>query len=164
MKKIIRITAFLLAALMLFSIVSCDNGDPKDTGETAASVTEKQTEPQPQTDKLETAPASTEAPQTEPATTEAPPVLTGPTDAAYVTFEDSQILKCVTEKSAVKTDVTLDEKAGYLLKISTAKKTSDPYVMFNYKKYMKAFGLTCVEASEYKYITHPATCQCIIFN
>ncbi len=152
MKNIIRITALLLAALMLFSFVSCNNGNPDQTETGEASVTEKQTEPQPQTEKPETEPATTEAPLTEPATTEAPPVLTGPTDPAYVTFEDSQILKSVTEKNALQADVTLDEKAGYLLKLSTTKKTADPYVTFNYKKYMKAFGLTCIEVSEYKYI------------
>ena len=86
---------------MLFSFVSCNNGKPQETETDEASVTEKQTEPQKETEKPETDPATTEAPQTEPATTEAPPVLTGPTGPAYVTFEDSQILKSVTEKNAL---------------------------------------------------------------
>ena len=154
MKKTVKITAALLAAATLFALAACGGGKTDNTVTNEVSATEAVTEPAPETEKqtdAETVPATTEAP-TEPATTEAPPNLEGPKDPAVVTFDESQILKSVSDKNQCTAEVVLDEKAGYLLKLSTTKKTTDPYAMFNYKKYMKAFGLDCIEASEYKYI------------
>ena len=152
MKRSIRFIAALLLAATLFALAACNNG--KTTETEAASKTERVTETQPGTEppETETEPAATEAPQTEPATTEAKPNLDGPTDPAVVTFDEAQILKAVTEKNHCTAEVVLDEKAGYLLKLTTSKKTTDPFAMFSYKKYMKTFGLDCIEASEYKYI------------
>ncbi|MBQ3870647.1 MAG: DUF4091 domain-containing protein, partial [Clostridia bacterium] len=151
MKRTVKIISLLLILATAFTLAACTDRPADDTSATEAAASEVRTDPQTVTDRPDTEPIETEIQETEPVT-EAPPDLDGPDDPWLITFEETQILKSVSEKKDCEVSTVLDEKNGWLLKLSTTKKTTDPYAMFNYKKYVKAFGLTQIEASECKYI------------
>ncbi len=100
--------------------------------------------------------ATTEEATTEEATTEDPSTrVNEPTDPAHVTSFDSTRPKLNTIHNGAnqcKFEIVMDQTYGSVLKLTTTKGASDPFVTFNYGNYMKGMKLSSVSADEYKYI------------
>ena len=152
-----------LATLLTLLLVACtetmsDETLPADTTLTTDPVTgEPVTSPDTEgaADTEETTEALTEA-LTEEVTTEDPATrINEPTDPAHVTFFDSKRPKLNTIFSGAnqcKFSIEMDATYGSVLKLTTTKGASDPFVTFNYGGYMKGMKLDAVNADEYKYI------------
>ena len=152
-----------LATLLTLLLVACtetmpDETLPADTTITTDPVTgEPVTSPDTEgaADTEETTEAPTEA-LTEEVTTEDPATrINEPTDPAHVTFFDSKRPKLNTIFSGAnqcKFSIEMDATYGSVLKLTTTKGASDPFVTFNYGGYMKGMKLDAVNADEYKYI------------
>ena len=74
----------------------------------------------------------------------------GPRSATEVTFDADDALKYFTGPNDAKAELVKDSTFGRVVKLSTTKKTNDPFITFNYKGYMKAYGLTPASADTYK--------------
>ena len=152
-----------LATLLTLLLVACtetmpDETQPADTTITTDPVTgEPVTSPDTEgaADTEETTEALTEA-LTEEVTTEDPATrINEPTDGAHVTFFEPTRPKLNTIFSSpnqCKATIEMDPTYGSVLKLTTTKGASDPFVTFNYASYMKALKLDAVNADEYKYI------------
>ena len=157
-----------LATLLTLLLVACtevlpDETLPADTTLTTDPVTGEPVTGEPVTspdtegaaDTEETTEALTEA-LTEEVTTEDPATrINEPTDPAHVTFFDSKRPKLNTIFSGAnqcKFSIEMDATYGSVLKLTTTKGASDPFVTFNYASYMKGMKLDAVNADEYKYI------------
>lgn len=152
-----------LATLLTLLLVACtetmpDETLPADTTITTDPVTgEPVTSPDTEgaADTEETTEALTEA-LTEEVTTEDPATrINEPTDPAHVTFFDSKRPKLNTIFSGAnqcKFSIEMDATYGSVLKLTTTKGASDPFVTFNYGGYMKGMKLDAINADEYKYI------------
>ena len=152
-----------LATLLTLLLVACtevlpDETQPADTTLTTDPVTgEPVTSPDTEgtADTEETTEAPTEI-LTEEVTTEDPATrINEPTDPAHVTFFDSKRPKLNTVLNGAnqcRYSIEMDETYGSVLKLTTAKGASDPFVTFNYNTYMRGMKLDAVNADEYKYI------------
>ena len=155
----------MLATLLALLLVACTKGGDGTT--TTVGGTSSVTDPA--TDA--TTDAKTEAPtapadpnetettavsETEPETTVDPATrINEPTDPAHVTFFDSKRPKLNTIFSGTnqcKYEIVMDETYGSVLKLTTTKNASDPFVFFNYASYMKGLKLDSLSADDYKYI------------
>ena len=123
-----------------------DSGDV--TEEPSAAVTDTPTE--------EITDTPTEEVTTEEVTTEDPATrVNEPTDPAHVTFFDSKRPKLnsiLSGANQCKFEIVMDGTYGSVLKLTTTKGASDPFVTLNYSSYMKGLKLDAVSADEYKYI------------
>ena len=154
----------VLATLTALLLVACTEGGSSDgtTADTTIAVTDPVTgEPtvEPDSDETTEAPteeATTEEVTTEEATTEDPATrINEPTDPAHVTFFDSKRPKfssVVSGANQCKAEIVMDPTYGSVMKLTTTKGASDPFVTFNYAAYMKGLKLDNVSADEYKYI------------
>ena len=153
----------VLATLMALLLVACTEGGSGETTTPAGSVvTDPVTgEPtaEPNTDGDTEAPteeATTEDATTEEVTTEDPATrINEPTDPAHVTFFDSKRPKfssVVSGANQCKAEIVMDPTYGSVMKLTTTKGASDPFVTFNYAAYMKGLKLDNISADDYKYI------------
>ena len=151
-----------LATLMALLLVACNEGGGEDTTPQDTTLTDPITgEPtaEPDSDDVTEAPTdeeTTEEATTEEVTTEDPATrINEPTDGAHVTFFEPTRPKLNTIFSSpnqCKATIEMDPTYGSVLKLTTTKGASDPFVTFNYAAYMKALKLDGVSADEYKYI------------
>ncbi|MBO7658226.1 MAG: DUF4091 domain-containing protein [Clostridia bacterium] len=134
------------------------------TGEETEQPTEEQSE-QPTEEQSEepteeqpTAGQPTEVPTEQPteapteAPTEEPTPEPGPTSATYVTFDSSKAVNYFTGPNATKASLEEDPDFGHVVKITTTGITNDPFIFFNYKGYLQAYGITPASASTYKVV------------
>lgn len=75
-----------------------------------------------------------------------------PDSSVDVLFTAGDILKYFTGPNDVKAEVFDDPDYGNTVRLSTTKKTNDPFISFSYESYMTAYKLTAVSADEYKYV------------
>ena len=154
-----------LATLMALLLVACTEGGTEDTTptDTTAAVTDAPTaEPdtdggtEAPTDENTTEEVTTSEVTTEEVTTEDPATrINEPTDPAHVTFFEPtrpKLSSIFSSPNQCKATIEMDQTYGSVLKLTTTKGASDPFVTFNYAAYMKAMKLDCVSADEYKYI------------
>ena len=134
---------------------------PSEEATTEATATEEVTTEATATEEITAEEATTEEVTTEEATTEEETTedpatrINEPTDPAHVTFFDSKRPKLssfISGANQCKFEIVMDETYGSVLKLTTTKGASDPYVTFNYAAYMKGLKLDAVSADEYKYI------------
>ncbi len=163
----------LLVTLTALLLVACTELGTQDTTADSAEVTNPATgEPTVEsgteeptetpsdevtnTPTIEVTETPTEEPTTEEVTTEDPATrVNEPTDPAHVTFFDSKRPKLntfLTGANQCKYEIVMDQTYGSVLKLTTTKSASDPFVTFNYATYMKGVKLTPVSADDYKYI------------
>lgn len=77
------------------------------------------------------------------------------TDSAHVTFYESKRPKLsaiFTGANQCRADIAMDKTYGSVLKLTTNRGASDPFITFNYSAYLKPHKLDPVSADEYKYI------------
>ena len=160
----------VVATVLTLLLVACTQGGneetaPSDTaGVTSPSAGESTHEPgtvgsssEEATDAPteETTPAVTEAP-TEEVTTEDPAArINEPTDPTHVTFYDSKrprLNAIFSGANQCRVSIEMDPTYGSVVKLTTGRGASDPFVTFNYANYMKPHQLDPVSADEYKYI------------
>ncbi len=122
--------------------------DPTDNVTTAAKA-ETPTEPaEPHETETETVPETETT--ADPATR-----INQPTDAAHVTFYDPgrpRLNTFVAEANQCVAKIVMDDTYGSVLKLTTTRNASDPYVSFKYANYLKHLDLKPVSADEYKFI------------
>ncbi len=157
---IILVLATLMA--LLFAACTTKGGSETTPGDTTVVTDPVTGEPVTVPDTEGTAKdteALTETPTealTEEVTTEDPATrVNEPTDPAHVTFFDSKRPKLNSIFSGAnqcKFAIEMDSTYGSVLKLTTTKGASDPFVTFNYAGYMKGLKLDSVSADEYKYI------------
>lgn len=160
----------VVATVLTLLLVACTQGgneetSPSDTvGATSPSAGDSTHEPgtvgsssEEATDAPteETTPAVTEAPAEE-VTTEDPATRVNElTDPAHVTFYDSKRPKLnaiFSGANQCRVSIEMDPTYGSVVKLTTGRGASDPFVTFNYANYMKPHQLDPVSADEYKYI------------
>ena len=151
-----------LATLMALLLVACTEGGTEDTTPADTTATEPVTDAptaEPDTDGDTEAPteeATTEEVTTEEVTTEDPATrINEPTDGAHVTFFEPtrpKLSSIFSGANQSKATIEMDGTYGSVLKLTTTRGASDPFVTFNYAAYMKALKLDAVSADEYKYI------------
>ena len=153
-----------LATLLALLLVACTQGGSTDTTASDTTATDPVTgEPTAEPDG--TTPEDTETPTdeetteeatTEEVTTEDPATrINEPTDGAHVTFFEPtrpKLSSIFSGANQSKATIEMDGTYGSVLKLTTTRGASDPFVTFNYAAYMKALKLDAVSADEYKYI------------
>ena len=154
-----------LATLLTLLLVACTESLPDETLPADTTLTTDPVTGEPVTtpdtegvadDTQAATDAVTEEVTTEEVTTEDPATrVNEPTDGAHVTFFDSKRPKLnsiFTGANQCKFAIEMDSTYGSVLKLTTTKGASDPFVTFNYGSYMKGLKLDAVNADEYKYI------------
>ncbi len=145
---------FVLAALMvgavLFAACTTDpTGDPSDTTESVG----EQTTDDPGETTDQTTDQTTEEPTTEEQTTANE--WNDPMDNTRVTFTGQESFnwkKMLTNANQCDYEIVKDETCSYVLKLTTKDGANDPFIMLDYKNYMKKFGMSQANADEYKYL------------
>ena len=166
-----------LATLMAILLVACTEGGTEDTTPADTTATEPVTDAptaEPDTNSDTEAPteeATTEEVTTEEVTTEDPATrVNEPTDPAHATFFDGKRPKLnsvLSSPNQCKAEIFMDPTYGSVVKLTTTRNASDPFVVFNYASYMKALKLDPVSADEYKYIVmtiRPENCSSETFE
>jgi hypothetical protein len=166
-----------LATLMAILLVACTEGGTEDTTPADTTATEPVTDAptaEPDTNSDTEAPteeATTEEVTTEEVTTEDPATrVNEPTDPAHATFFDGKRPKLsavLSSPNQCKAEIFMDPTYGSVVKLTTTKNASDPFIVFNYASYMKALKLDPVSADEYKYIVmtiRPENCSSETFE
>ena len=151
-----------LATLLALLLVACNEGGGEDTSPEATVATDPATG-EPTADPNEG--GDTEAPTdeatadettAEEVTTDDPATrVNEPTDGAHVTFFEParpKLSSIFSSPNQCKATIEMDPTYGSVLKLTTTKGASDPFVTFNYAAYMKALKLDAVSADEYKYV------------
>ena len=166
-----------LATLMAILLVACTEGGTEDTTPADTTATEPVTAappPAPATNsdtEATTEEVTTEEVTTEEVTTEDPATrVNEPTDPAHATFFDGKRPKLsavLSSPNQCKAEIFMDPTYGSVVKLTTTKNASDPFIVFNYASYMKALKLDPVSADEYKYIVmtiRPENCSSETFE
>ena len=153
-----------LATLLALLLVACtEDGSgesaPESTVATDPVTGEPTAEPDgttPEDTETPTDEETTEEVTTEEVTTEDPATrINEPTDGAHVTFFEPtrpKLSSIFSGANQSKATIEMDGTYGSVLKLTTTRGASDPFVTFNYAAYMKALKLDAVSADEYKYI------------
>ena len=148
-----------LATLMALLLVACTQGGNGDTtpADTTVATDPATGEPTAEPDtEAPTEEVTTEEETTEEVTTEDPATrINEPTDGAHVTFFEPtrpKFTSFVSGPNQCKASIVMDPTYGSVMKLTTTKGASDPFVTFNYAAYMKGLKLDAVSADEYKYI------------
>ena len=154
----------VLATLMALLLVACTEGGngesaPESTVATDPVTGEPTAEPDgttPEDTETPTDEETTEEVTTEEVTTEDPATrINEPTDGAHVTFFEPtrpKFTSFVSGANQCRAEIVMDPTCGSVMKLTTTKGASDPFVTFNYAAYMKGLKLDAVSADEYKYI------------
>ena len=168
----------VLAALLALLLVACTEGGFEDTTPADTAVTQPAAEDPTQESDTRDEPPTGEVTETTPEETAPEEVTTDdpstrinePTDGAHVTFFEPKRPKLntiISGPNQCKAEIVMDETYGSVLKLTTTKNASDPFVTFNYAAYMKAFKLDAVRADEYKYLVftiRPENCNSETFE
>ncbi|MBQ9780150.1 MAG: DUF4091 domain-containing protein [Clostridia bacterium] len=161
------LSLFLVIAMLVGVFAACTTGiDPADTtvgetnaetdpvtgGDTVDDMTDAPTDP------AETEPAlsetETEA-ETESETVDNSQRVNEPTDPALITFYNNNRNRSIfSDPNQCGFEIVMDETYGSVLKLTTKKGASDPYISFNYANYMKLNKLDPINADEYKYMVY----------
>ena len=147
-----------LATLMAILLVACTEGGTEDTTPADTTATEPVTD------------APTAEPDTNSDTEDPATRVNEPTDPAHATFFDGKRPKLnavLSSPNQCKAEIFMDPTYGSVVKLTTAKNASDPFIVFNYASYMKALKLDPVSADEYKYIVmtiRPENCSSETFE
>ena len=148
-----RIILVMLALLTLGCVVfaACNTETPQGSDETSAI--EEQTNDPAQTEQPTTDEQTTEEPTTEELTTTNE--FNDPLSETSVTFTGDESFvwkKILTGANQCDYEIVKDEQCGYVLKLTTKEGANDPFILFEYKDYVRKFGLTAAKADEYKYV------------
>lgn len=149
-KWILILLAALIMGAVLFAACTPDpSGDPVDSTDPSGEQTTN--------DPADTTDETTDE-STDETTTEEQTMLNefnDPMDPTHVTFtgqESFNWTKMLTNANQCDYEIVKDEECGYVLKLTTKDGANDPFIMLNYKDYMRKFGLSAAKADEYKYI------------
>ena len=74
----------------------------------------------------------------------------GPGSATDVIFDASDALDYFKGPNATKAELVADGDYGHVVKLSTTGKTNDPFITFNYRSYLGAYGISPVSADTYR--------------
>ena len=154
--KRVFITMLALLTLGCAVFAACNPQTPAGDGETSASAEEQTSDPGQQTEQNTEQPSTDE--QTDPPTTEEQTMANeynNPESATHVTFTGDESFnwkRLLTSANQCSYEIVKDEQCGYVLKLTTKDKANDPFILFEYKDYVKKFGLNAVKADEYKYV------------
>lgn len=146
----------LLAILTLGSVLlaACTTDPSGDGVDTTDPITEDTTaDPGTDTDPGESSDDTTEEPTTEEQTTTNE--FNDPVSPTHVTFTGQESFnwkKMLTNANQCSYEIVKDEQCGYVLKLTTADGANDPFIMLEYKNYVRKFNLNAASADEYKYI------------
>ena len=149
-----RVLLVMLALLTMSCVLfaACNNTDsPNDNAETTLMDGEQTTDPE-QTE-LPTTDVTTEEPTTEEITTTNE--NNDPLSPNSITFTGDPSFswrKMLTSANQCDYEIVKDDQCGYVLKLTTKDGANDPFILFDYKNYVKKFGMTAVSADEYKYV------------
>ena len=149
-----KIMLVVLALLTLGCVVfaACNTDSPAGNDETTVD-NGAQTDDPAQTEQPATDTLTTEEPTTEEQTTTNE--FNDPLSATRVTFTGNESFnwkKLLTGANQCSYEIVKDEQCGYVLKLTTKDGANDPFILFEYKDYVKKFGLSAASADEYKYI------------
>ncbi|MBE6586441.1 MAG: hypothetical protein E7645_08010 [Ruminococcaceae bacterium] len=161
MRTLKKLTALMLAAFMIFSMIACDSGKaPADTQETNAPATDAPTDTPTAapTDAPEVTDAPTESPTEAPTEAETQPPE--PQLLTHVSFDD--VVKAgldmnnyILRPHQTSREMVQDGDA-MVLALTASKATdaasSDPYIHINYEKLAKDMGGLMVDTQEYAYL------------
>lgn len=148
-----KVLLVMLALLTLGCIMfaACRTDVPADNGET--SVTDDEQTSDPAQTEPPTTDVTTEEPTTEEITTTNE--LNNPMSATSITFTGDEAFtwrKILENANQCTYEIVKDEQCGYVLKLTTKDGANDPFIHFEYKNYLKKFGMTAASADEYKYV------------
>ena len=154
MKNIRRILLISLALLTIGCVIfaACNTNTSDQGGET--TITEIETsEPSQETEQPSTQEDTTLEETTEEQTTRNE--FNDPLSATSVTFTGQESFswkKMLTSANQCTYEIVKDQECGYVLKLTTKDGANDPFILFEYKDYLRKFGLTQANADDYKYI------------
>ena len=154
MKNIRRILLISLALLTIGCVIfaACNTNTSDQGGET--TITEIETsEPSQETEQPSTQEDTTLEETTEEQTTLNE--FNDPLSATSVTFTGQESFswkKMLTSANQCTYEIVKDQECGYVLKLTTKDGANDPFILFEYKDYLRKFGLTQANADDYKYI------------
>ncbi len=169
----------VLATLLALLFVACTEGGTEDTTPAdSGAVTDPATgEPTAEPDGTDETPTEemtdtpTDEVTDEEVTTEDPATrVNEPTDPTRVTFFDSKRPKLNTILNGAnqcRAEIVMDSTYGSVLKLTTTRNASDPFISFDYAAYMKGLKLDTASADEYKYIVmtiRPENCNSETFE
>ena len=172
-----------LATLMAILLVACTEGGTEDTTPADTTATEPVTDaptdapgtegetPTDEVTEEATEAATFEDTAAEEATTDDPATrVNEPTDPAHATFFDGKrpkLTAVLSSPNQCRAEIFMDPTYGSVVKLTTTKNASDPFITFNYASYMKALKLDPVSADEYKYVAitlRPENCSSETFE
>ena len=151
-KKVLLIAlAMLTLGCVVFAACNTNSG----TTDAESSVTDTQTsepgaETEPPTTAEDTTVEETTAQEETTANEFNDPV--SPTKVTFTGQESFNWKKMLTNANQCEYEIVKDEECGYVLKLTTTNSANDPFIMLDYKAYLKKFSLTAASADDYKYI------------
>ncbi len=149
-----RILLVMLALLTLGCVVfaACNNGPSEGNGETYATDGEQTSDPS-QTEQPTTDEQTSEEQTTEELTTTNE--FNDPISPTSITFTGNDTFnwkKMLTNANQCSYEIVKDAECSYVLKLTTNDGANDPFIMLNYKDYVRKFNMSAANADEYKYI------------
>ena len=147
---------FLIALAMLTLgcvIFAACNTVPSTGGDETTATPEEQTSDPEQTEEQTTEDMTTQEQTTEEQTVanEYNDPLT-PTSITFTGQESFNWKKMLTNANQCSYEIVKDEQCSYVLKLTTDDGANDPFIMLDYKSYMKKFLMSPASADEYKYV------------
>ena len=149
-----RVLLVMLALLTLGCVVfAACNTNPSEGNEETSLTDGEQTSDPAQTEQPATDEPTTDEPTTEEQTTTNE--FNDPLSPTSITFTGNESFnwkKMLTGANQCEYEIVKDEQCGYVLKLTTKNGANDPFILFEYKDYVRKFGMTAAKADEYKYI------------
>lgn len=147
---------FLIALAMLTLgcvIFAACNTVPSTGGDETTATPEEQTGDPEQTEEQTTEDVTTQEQTTEEQT--AANEFNDPLSPTSITFTGQESFnwkKMLTNANQCSYEIVKDEQCSYVLKLTTDDGANDPFIMLDYKSYMKKFLMSPASADEYKYV------------
>ena len=113
---------------------------------------------EPETEEVTTEEMTTEEVTTEEATTEEQTTTNefndpiSPTSITFTGNESFNWRKMLTNANQCTYEIVKDDQCKYVLKLTTKNGANDPFIILDYKNYLKKFGMRPASADEYKFI------------
>lgn len=150
-----RAVIMILALLTLGSVVfaACNTEQPQAGQETTATHEEQTSDPNAATEQESSQEQTTDEPTTEELTTSNE--FNDPVSPTSITFTGNSSFswkKVLTNANQCDYEIVKDEQCSYVLKLTTKDGANDPFIMLDYRNYLKKFGMTGVSADDFKYI------------
>ncbi len=146
---LILLAALIVGAVLFAACTPDPSGNPVDSTDPSG----EQTTADPADTTDETTDESTDETTTEEQTTLNE--FNDPVDPTHVTFTGQESFnwkKMLTNANQCDYEIVKDRECGYVLKLTTKDGANDPFIMLNYKDYVRKFGMSAAKADEYKYI------------